>query len=97
MNADAHVVEPRPGQRTLPELLEDVRQARIALRQARLEVAQSQGVTASMHTREAQQYLAKALRAYGQALTAEGLLVPHALRDEMRLYRRVLGPDPPDY
>ena len=81
----------------MPELLEDVRQARIALRQARLEVAQSQGVTASMHTREAQQYLAKALRAYEQALTARGLPVPHALRDEMRLYRRVLGPDPPDY
>jgi hypothetical protein len=91
MNADAHMVEPRPGQRTLPELLEDVRQARIALRQARLEVAPSQG----MHTREAQQYLAKALKAYGQALTAEGLPVPHALRDEMRLYRRVLDPNPP--
>ena len=92
MNADAHVVEPRPWQRNLPDLLEDVRQARVALRQARLEVTPIQG----MHTREAQQDLAKALRAYEQALTARGLPVPHALRDEMRLYRRVLGPNPPD-
>ena len=92
MNADAHVIEPRPGQRTLPALLEDVRQARVALRGARLRVAPSQG----MHTRAAQQHLAKALRAYEQALTARGIPVPHALRDEMRLYRRVLGPNPPD-
>ena len=92
MNADAHVVEPTPGQRTLPELLEDVRQARVALRQARLEVTPTQG----MHTHEAQQHLAEALRAYEQALTARGLPVPHALRDEMRLYRRVLRPNPPD-
>ena len=96
MDADAHVVEPGPGQRTLPELLEDVRQARVALRQARLKVAQSQGGSASMHTRAAQQHLAKALRAYEQALTARRLPVPHALRDEMRLYRRVLGSYPPD-
>src|SRR3954454_19743170 len=65
-----HMVEPRPEQRTLPDLLEDVRQARVALRQARLKVAQSQGGSASMHTRAAQQHLAKALRAYEQALTA---------------------------
>ena len=96
MNTDADVIEPRPGQRTLPALLEDVRQARVWLRQARLKVAQSQGGSASMHTRAAQQHLAKVLRSYEQALTARGLPVPHALRDEMRLYRRVLGPNPPD-
>jgi hypothetical protein len=96
MNTDAHVIEPRPGQRTLPALLEDVRQARVWLRQARLKVAQSQGGSASMHTRAAQQHLAKVLRSYEQALTARGLPVPHALRDEMRLYRRVLGSYPPD-
>lgn len=80
----------------LPELLEDVRQARVALRESRLKVAQSQGGSASMHRRAAQQCLAKALRDYEQALMARGLPVPHALRDEMRLYRRVLGPNPPD-
>ena len=96
MNADAHVIEPRPRQRTLPALLEDVRQARTVLRQARLKVAQSQGGSATMHTRAAQQHLAKALRSYEQALTARRLPVPHALRDEMRLYRRVLGPNLPE-
>lgn len=86
------MIEPRPGQRTLPALLEDLRQARVALRRARLEVAPAQG----MHTHAAQRHVAKALRAYEQALTARGIPVPHALRDEMRLYRRVLGPNPPD-
>jgi hypothetical protein len=96
MNAGAHVIEPRPRQRALPALLEDVRQARIVLRQARRKVAQSRGGSATMHTRAAQQHLAKALRNYEEALTARRLPVPHALRDEMRLYRRVLGPNSPD-
>jgi hypothetical protein len=96
MNTDGHVMEPRPGQRTLSALLEDVRQARIVLRQARLKVAQSQGGSATTHTRAAQQHLAKALRSYERALTARRLPVPHALRDEIRLYRGVLGPKPRD-
>jgi hypothetical protein len=96
MNAGAHVIEPRPRQKTLPALLEDVRKARNVLQQARLKVAQAQGGSASMHTRVAQQHLVNALKSYEQALTARRLPVPHALRDEMRLYRRVLGSYPPD-
>lgn len=87
MNAGAPVVEPSSPHRALPDLFEDIRQARLALRQAR-------GTGMSNSAREAQQHLVKAIGAYIEALTARGLPVPYALRDEMRIYGSVLAPNP---
>ena len=81
------MAEPSSPHRALPDLFEDIRQARIALRQAR-------GTSISLPARKAQQHLAKAIGAYIEALTARGLPVPYALRDEMRIYGSVLAPNP---
>jgi hypothetical protein len=87
MNAGAPMAEPSPLRRALPDLFEDIRKARIALRKAR-------GVNVTIPARVAQQQLADAIGAYLEALEVRGLPVPYALRDEMRIYGGVLAPNP---
>lgn len=72
--------QPRP----LPALVEEIRQARLALRDARS--------ASPIAVREAQRHLADAMSAYADALARRGLPVPYALRDEMRVYKSLLAP-----
>jgi hypothetical protein len=81
------MAELSPRQRALPNLFEDIRKARIALRKAR-------GVSVTIPAREAQQQLADAIGAYIEALEVRDLPVPYTLRDEMRIYEGVLAPNP---
>jgi hypothetical protein len=87
MNAGAPMAEPSSRRTALPDLFEDIRKARIALRKAR-------GVSVTIPAREAQQQLADAIGAYIEALEVRDLPVPYALRDEMRIYEGVLAPNP---
>jgi len=63
----------------LTALCEDIRRARIALRDAR-------SARTSSPAREAQRALADAVGAYIEALTQRGFPVPYSLRDELRIY-----------
>ena len=72
---------------TLPALCEDIRRARITLRDAR-------SARIPLPAREAQKALADAIGAYIEALTERGFPVPYSLRDEARIYR-VLDPATP--
>ena len=80
------MVEPGSRPRPLPALVEDIRQARLALRDPRCASPNA--------AREAQKDLADAMGAYADALARRGLPVPYALRDEMRIYKSLLDPRP---